>query len=78
MNEIKKLVRIVTNRVKKNVSLVDVVNNDDHPGKEQLLFNNIQSGLYDSDDDAARGIRGRSSRLALLGLWFGHAGSERK
>ena len=58
MNEIKKLVRIVTSRVKKNVSLVDVVNNDDHPGKEQLLFNNIQSGLYDSDDEAARGMYG--------------------
>ncbi len=58
MNEIKKLVRIVTNRVRKNVSLVDVVNHDDDPNKEQLLFNNIQNGLYQTDDEAAEGMYG--------------------
>ncbi|MEQ9378439.1 MAG: hypothetical protein RIG68_24845 [Imperialibacter sp.] len=58
MNEIKKIVRIVTNRVKKNVSLIDVVNNEDNPGKEQQLFNSIQSGVYTTDDDAAFGMYG--------------------
>ena len=58
MNEVKKLVRIVTNRIKKNVSLIDVVNNEDNPGKEQQLFNSIQSGIYTTDDDAALGMYG--------------------
>ncbi len=69
MNEIKKLVRIVTNRVKKNISLIDVINNEENPGKEQQLFNNVQSGRYHTDDDAASdmyGSDGTDQRYRML------------
>lgn len=56
MDEIKKLVRIITNRVKKNVSLIDVINHDENPSKEQQLYNGIQRGLYSTDDEASMGM----------------------
>ena len=58
MKEINKLVRIVTNRVKKNVLLIEVANTEDNPNKEQLLFNSVQRGLYSTDDEAAMGLYG--------------------
>lgn len=58
MNEINKLVRIVTNMVKKNVSLIEVANTEENPSKEQLLFNNVQRGLYSTDDEAGHGMYG--------------------
>lgn len=48
--------RIITNRVKKNVALIDVINHDENPSKEQQLFNGIQKGLFASDDEAALGM----------------------
>ncbi len=56
MEEISKLVRIITNRVKKNVSLIDVISHEENPSKEQQLFNGVQKGLYTTDDDAAKGM----------------------
>ena len=56
MDEIKKLVRIITTRVKKNVSLIDVISHDENPSKEQQLFNGIQKGLYNTDDEASLGM----------------------
>lgn len=61
MNEIKKLVRIVTKRIKKNISLIEVINHEEHPNKEQQLFNSIQNGLYQTDDEASRGMYGNDS-----------------
>lgn len=56
MDEIKKLVRIITKRVKKNVSLIDVVSHEENPSKEQQLFNGVQKGLYGNDEEAAQGM----------------------
>lgn len=56
MEEISKLVRIITNRVKKNVSLIDVISHEENPSKEQQLFNGVQKGLYSNDDEAAQGM----------------------
>lgn len=56
MDEIKKLVRIITNRVKRNVSLIDVISHDENPSKEQQLFNGVQKGLFNDDDEAALGM----------------------
>lgn len=61
MEEIKKLVNIITTRVKKNVSLIDVISHDENPSKEQLLFNGVQKGLYATDDEASMGMYGADS-----------------
>jgi len=56
MDEIKKLVRIITNRVRKNVSLIEVINHEENPSKEQQLFNGVQSGAYTTDEQASIGM----------------------
>ncbi|MEQ8809790.1 MAG: hypothetical protein RIE59_12030, partial [Imperialibacter sp.] len=42
--------------MKKNVSLIDVISHDENPSKEQQLFNGIQKGLYNTDDEASLGM----------------------
>jgi hypothetical protein len=51
MEELKELVKIVTNRGQKNISLLDL--NEKKLSKEMELFFGIQKGLYANDEQAA-------------------------
>ncbi|MFA0961242.1 hypothetical protein AB9P05_05525 [Roseivirga sp. BDSF3-8] len=58
MEEIARLVKIVTKRGKKNIQLLDLKSDNDLNSKEMQLFNKIKEGKVGSDKDAAYEIYG--------------------
>jgi tetratricopeptide (TPR) repeat protein len=58
MDEIKELIKIVTDNTKKNVPLLDLKNQHQNGNKEMNLFLGIKNGDFSSDEEASHGIYG--------------------
>lgn len=58
MDEIKDLIKIVTDHTKRNVPLLDLKNQHQNGNKEMNLFLGIKSGEFNDDTEASRGIYG--------------------
>jgi hypothetical protein len=58
MDEIKDLIKIVTDNTKKNIPLLDLKNQHQNGNKEMNLFLGIKNGQFSSDEEASSGIYG--------------------
>ena len=58
MDEIKELIKIVTDNTKKNIPLLDLKNQHQNGNKEMNLFLGIKNGEFSSDEEASSGIYG--------------------
>ncbi len=58
MDEIKELIKIVTDNTKKNLPLLDLKNQHQNGNKEMNLFLGIKNGEFSSDEEASNGIYG--------------------
>lgn len=58
MDEIKDLIKIVTEHTKRNVPLLDLKNQHQNGNKEMNLFLGIKSGAFNDDTEASHGIYG--------------------
>jgi hypothetical protein len=58
MDEIKDLIKIVTDNTKKNLPLLDLKNQHQNGNKEMNLFLGIKNGEFASDEEASNGIYG--------------------
>ena len=58
MDEIKELIKIVTDNTKKNIPLIDLKNQHQNGNKEMNLFLGIKNGQFSSDEEASSGIYG--------------------
>jgi len=58
MDEIKELIKIVTDHTKRNVPLLDLKNQQKNGNKEMNLFLGIKSGEFNDDTEASHGIYG--------------------
>jgi hypothetical protein len=58
MDEIKELIKIVTDNTKKNIPLLDLKNQHQNGNKEMNLFLGIKNGQFSSDEEASSGIYG--------------------
>lgn len=58
MDEIKDLIKIVTDNTKKNIPLLDLRNQHQNGNKEMNLFLGIKNGQFSSDEEASSGIYG--------------------
>ena len=58
MDEIKDLIKIVTDNTKKNIPLLDLKNQHQNGNKEMNLFLGIKNGDFSSDEEASNGIYG--------------------
>lgn len=58
MDEIKDLIKIVTDHTKRNVPLLDLKNQHQNGNKEMNLFLGIKSGAFNDDIEASHGIYG--------------------
>lgn len=56
MDEIRKLIRIVTNKAEKNAFGIDLDVVTDHPSLEEQLFIGARDGVFMTDEDAAQGL----------------------
>lgn len=56
MKEVNKLVDIVTSRLRKNFDVLDLSGEIENPSKEQQLYNGVLSGIYKTDEEAAKGM----------------------
>lgn len=58
MDEIKDLIKIITDHTKRNVPLLDLKNQHKNGNKEMNLFLGIKSGEFNDDTEASHGIYG--------------------
>jgi len=58
MEEIRELVKIITNHTKKNLPLLDLKAQQENDNKELKLFLGVKSGEYDTDEKASQGVYG--------------------
>jgi hypothetical protein len=58
MDEIKALIKIITDNTKKNIPLLDLKNPQQNGNKEMNLFLGIKNGHFSSDEEASGGIYG--------------------
>ncbi len=58
MDEIKDLIKIVTDNTKRNIPLLDLKNQHQNGNKEMNLFLGIKNGDFSSDEEASSGIYG--------------------
>ena len=58
MDEIKDLIKIITDHTKRNVPLLDLKNQHKNGNKEMNLFLGIKSGEFSDDIEASQGIYG--------------------
>lgn len=58
MDEIKELIKIVTDNTKKNIPLLDLKNQHQNGNKEMNLFLGIKNGQFSNDEEASTGIYG--------------------
>lgn len=56
MNEINKLVDLVTHGLKSNFDVIDLSGESISPGKEQQLYNGVLQEIYPTDEKAAHGM----------------------
>ena len=58
MDEIRELIKIVTDNTKKNIPLLDLKNQHQNGNKEMNLFLGIKNGEFSNDEEASSGIYG--------------------
>ena len=58
MEEIKELIKIITDHTKRNLPLLDLKNQVPNGNKEMNLFLGIKSGEFNTDEEASKGIYG--------------------
>jgi hypothetical protein len=61
MEEIRKLIKIVSNRAEKNAFGVDLDVSTENPSLEEQLYVGARDGQYLTDDNASQGLYGADS-----------------